>query len=111
MLGTFGLATVLLRNVLERRRELALLRAIGYNSGHFAFMVVTENAFLVFCGLAIGAFAALVAIGPAFLSRGGHVPALSLGLLLMVLVIGLLASVAATIAALRMPLLPSLRAE
>src|SRR5206468_6409290 len=39
VLGTLGLATVLLRNVLERRRELALLRAIGYNAGHFALMV------------------------------------------------------------------------
>ncbi|HLF83510.1 MAG TPA: ABC transporter permease, partial [Blastocatellia bacterium] len=111
VLGTLGLATVLLRNVLEQRRELALLRAIGYNPGHFALMVITENAFLVFSGLVTGAVSALIAIGPAFFSRGGHVPALSLGLLGLVLVIGLLASVAATIAALRMPLLPSLRAE
>jgi len=111
VLGTLGLATVLLRNVLERRRELALLRAIGYNSGHFALMVITENAFLMFCGLVMGALSALVAIGPAFFSRGGHFPALSLGLLVVVLVIGLMASVAATVAALRTPLLPSLRSE
>ena len=111
ILGTLGLATVLLRNVLERRRELALLRAIGYNAVHFALMVITENAFLVVCGLVTGALSALVAIGPAFFSRGGHVPALSLGLLLVVLVIGLMASVAATVAALRTPLLASLRSE
>ncbi|HWO01150.1 MAG TPA: ABC transporter permease, partial [Blastocatellia bacterium] len=111
VLGTLGLATVLLRNVLERRRELALLRAIGYNSRHFALMIISENAFLVFCGLVTGALAALVAIGPAFFSRGGHVPALSLVLLLIVFVTGLLASVAATVAALRTPLLPSLRSE
>ena len=30
LLGTVGLAAVLLRNVLERRRELALLGAVGY---------------------------------------------------------------------------------
>lgn len=111
VLGTLGLATVLLRNVLERRRELALLRAIGYNSRHFALMVITENAFLVWCGLVIGALCALVAIAPAFISRGGHVPALSLWLLSSVFATGLLASLAATIAALRAPLLPSLRAE
>ena len=29
LLGTVGLATVLMRNVLERRRELALLGAVG----------------------------------------------------------------------------------
>ncbi len=54
MLGTIGLAIVLLRNVLERRREMALLRAVGYNSKHFTLMVVTENAFLVCCGLVTG---------------------------------------------------------
>jgi hypothetical protein len=111
VLGTLGLATVLLRNVLERRRELALLRAIGYNSRHFALMVISENAFLVCCGLAIGASCALLAIAPAFVSRGGHLPTLSLWLLVIVFVTGLLASMAATVAALRAPLLPSLRAE
>jgi putative ABC transport system permease protein len=111
VLGTLGLATVLLRNVLERRRELALLRAIGYNSGHFALMVITENAFLVSCGLVTGSLCALVAIGPAFVSRGGNFPALSMWLLLSVFVTGLFASLAATVAALRTPLLPSLRAE
>jgi putative ABC transport system permease protein len=30
LLGTFGLATVMLRNVLERQSELALLRAVGF---------------------------------------------------------------------------------
>jgi len=111
VLGTLGLATVLLRNVLERRRELALLRAIGYNSGHFAMMVIAENAFLVVCGLLTGTVCALVAIGPAFISRGGSFPQLSMWMLLVVLVTGLLASVAATFAALRTPLLPALRAE
>jgi hypothetical protein len=111
VLGTLGLATVLLRNVLERRRELALLRAIGYNASHFVLMVVTENAYLVCCGILTGALCAMLAIGPAFVSRGGHLPALSLWLLLAVFVTGLLASLGATIAALRAPLLPSLRAE
>jgi hypothetical protein len=111
VLGTLGLATVLLRNVLERRRELALLRAIGYNSIHFTLMVIGENALIVCCGLVTGAACALIAIAPVFLSRGGHLPALSLWLLLFVFVIGLLASLAATIAALRAPLLPALRAE
>ena len=34
LLGTIGLATVMFRNVLERRRELALLRAVGYDARH-----------------------------------------------------------------------------
>ena len=35
LLGTVGMATVLMRNMLERRRELALLGAVGYRRGDF----------------------------------------------------------------------------
>ncbi len=112
VLGTFGLGAVLLRNVLERRRELALLRAVGYNAGHLSLMVLAENALLLFAGLAIGAGCAVVAIAPAWLERGGGVPLLSLGgLLLVVVATGLAASLAATVAAVRSPLLAALRAE
>jgi len=111
VLGTLGLAAVLLRNVLEQRRELGLLRAIGYDSGHFALMVITENGVLVVFGLVTGALCALIAIGPALVSRGAHVPAISLWMMLFVLITGLFASVAATVAVLRLPLLASLRAE
>ncbi len=112
LLGTLGLAAVLLRNVLERRRELALLRAVGYNSAHFTVMVIGENALLLFCGLVTGTACALLAIAPVFFERGGRMPNVSLGLLLLgVLVSGLAASFVATWAALRSPLLPALRAE
>ena len=43
VLGTIGLLAVLLRNVLERRAELALLRAIGYRQATLAAMVVAEH--------------------------------------------------------------------
>ena len=112
VLGTFGLGAVLLRNVLERRRELALLRAVGYDAGHLSLMVLAENAFLLSSGLAIGAGCAVVAIAPAWLERGGGVPLLSLGgLLFVVVATGLAASLAATVAAVRSPLLGALRAE
>ncbi|HZG52128.1 MAG TPA: ABC transporter permease, partial [Pyrinomonadaceae bacterium] len=112
ILGTLGLATVLLRNVLERRRELALLRAVGYNARHLALMVVAENALLLFCGLLTGVVCALLAIAPAFYARGGRLPAASLAVVLAAIVVtGLAASLLATAAVLRAPLLPALRAE
>lgn len=111
-LGTLGMAAVLLRNVLERRRELALLRAVGYNAKHFALMAVAENALLLLCGLVTGTACALLAIAPVFFSRGGRLPNFSLGLLLLaVLISGLLASLVATAATLRSPLIPALRSE
>ena len=112
ILGTFGLGAVLLRNVLERRRELALLRAVGYDARHLSLMVLAENAFLLFAGLAAGTSCAIIAIAPAWMERGGGVPLLSLGgLLLVVVATGLTASLAATVAAVRSPLLGALRAE
>jgi len=112
LLGTLGMAAVLLRNVLERRRELALLRAVGYNSSHFTLMVIAENAFLLVCGLVTGTVCALLAIAPVFFSRQARGASISLGLLLLaVLISGLAASIVATWAALRAPLLPALRAE
>ena len=112
ILGTLGMAAVLLRNVFERRRELALLRAVGYNSSHFALMVISENVLMLCCGVGIGFVCALLAIAPVFFERGGRLPNVSLGLLLLaVLLSGALASLVATLAALRSPLLPALRAE
>jgi ABC-type lipoprotein release transport system permease subunit len=112
VLGTLGLGAVLLRNVLERRSELALLRAVGYNSAHFSTMIVAENAFLLFCGLLTGFACALLAISPVIFSRGGQLPTVSLGLLLLgVLAAGLAASLLAAMVAIRSPLLAALRAE
>ena len=112
ILGTLGLGAILLRNVLERRRELALLRALGYTQTDFLAMVVAENVLLLVGGLVVGTFCALLAIAPMFLDRGGRLPVVTLAILLVgVLGTGLLASLGATVAALRSPLLPALRAE
>jgi ABC-type antimicrobial peptide transport system permease subunit len=112
ILGTAGLAAVMLRNILERRRELALLQAMGYRPADLAVMVLSESLFLLLSGLAIGTVCALLAIAPAFSSRGGRFSVVSLGLLLLgVLLSGLLASVVAMRAVTRAPLLAALRAE
>jgi ABC-type lipoprotein release transport system permease subunit len=112
ILGTLGLAAVLMRNALERRKELALLRAVGYDRSDFRFMILAENASLLISGLMTGTVCALLAIAPAFVSRGGHLPFGNIVLLLMVvLVTGFLASLIATRAALRSPLLSALRSE
>jgi putative ABC transport system permease protein len=112
LLGTVGLAAVLARNVLERRRELALLRAVGYRRINLAVVILSENALLLVGGLAIGAFCALVAIAPAIASRGGHVAVLSvLGWLVIILMAGLLASVLSAVLTIRIPLLPALRSD
>lgn len=112
LLGTVGLAAVLLRNVLERRRELALLRATGFQPSHLMLMVVAENALLLSCGLLTGIVCALLAVAPALFARGGQLSIVSLLLLLaVVFVTGLAASLAAVTVVKQAPLLAALRAE
>jgi hypothetical protein len=112
LLGVAGLTTVLARNALEQRGELALLRAVGYRARHLTRMVLAENAALVGLGFLAGAVPALVAIAPMLLDRRGTVP--------LLVVAGLLAALAVTFALVswlavafvrRLPLLASLRSE
>jgi len=112
LLGTLGLGVVLIKNVLERRGELATLRAFGFRRGILAALVVVENAFLLLVGLGVGGVAGLAAVAPHLAAGGAEVPWGALGAtLLAVFVVGLLASLTAVAATLRVPLLPVLKAE
>jgi ABC-type antimicrobial peptide transport system permease subunit len=112
ILGTLGLAAVLLRNVLERRQELALMRSIGYRRTVLAGIVLSENLVLVSWGLVSGLICALIAVGPALAARGGSFPFMMAGMILLsVFAAGALSSVWAVVAAFRSPLLAALRSE
>jgi hypothetical protein len=113
LLGTVGLAAVLLRNVLERRRELALLGAVGFGRSRLLLIVIAESALLLTLGLAIGTACALVAIAPAAAERGMLLPVGAGQWLLLfgVFATGLVSSVVATRAALHARLLEALRTE
>jgi ABC-type antimicrobial peptide transport system permease subunit len=112
LLGTAGLATVMFRNVLERRRELALLRAVGYDRRHVSTMMAGETAILLLSGLGAGVACACVAIAPAWLGRGGSLPGIGLvALLVAILLVGLASAAIATRAAMRGDVLPALRAQ
>ncbi len=112
LLGTFGLAAVQLRSVLERRRELAILRATGFRRRTLAALVTLENAVLLSTGLACGVVAAAVAVWPHIRSGAAAIPWASLaGTLGLVLGSGLAANIAAVHAALRWPLLATLRGD
>ena len=112
LLGAVGLAATQWRSVLERRGELALLRAIGFRRRRLATLVMLENATLLVGGLGIGVLAALVAVGPHWLSGQASLPMASLAATLaVVLAAGLAAGLLAVRAALQADLLPALREE
>jgi ABC-type antimicrobial peptide transport system permease subunit len=112
LLGSAGLGVIVLRNVLERRGELALLRAVGLNHRALHRLVFSEHALLLSLGLLVGTASALVAVLPALRSPGANVPYASLALtLLAVFVSGFAWTWAAAAFALRGPLLDALRNE
>ncbi len=112
LLGSVGLGVVVLRNVLERRNELAVLLAVGFRRGAVKRLVVHEHGTLLLAGLGVGVVAALVAVLPALLAPGGEFPYASLALTLgAVLVSGGLWTWLAASLALRGRLLDALRNE
>jgi hypothetical protein len=112
LLGTVGLGIVLIRNIIERRGELATLRACGYRRSSLTVMVLAENAFLLLVGILVGSLSALMAVAPRYLGGDLQVPLGSILITLaLVLVVGMFASVASVISALRVPLLPVLKEE
>lgn len=112
LLGSLGLAVVLLRGVWERRGELALLRALGFRRATLGWLVLAENAFLLLVGLLAGTASALAAVSPHLLGGGGSIPWMHLlGLLAGVVLVGLIAGALATASMLRAPLILALRRE
>ena len=71
LLGTAGLALVVLRNTLERRAELAALSALGFPARSVRWLILSEHGLLLAMGLAAGAAPALVAVLPAVRASGG----------------------------------------
>lgn len=95
LMGTLGLSAVMLRNVLERRREIALLRALGFRTTRIIWLIAAENTALLFWGLLTGTVSALIAMLPHLKSTGADVPWSELGLTLAaVAVVGTLAAIA-----------------
>jgi hypothetical protein len=112
LLGSFGLGVVLLRNVFERRSELALLLAVGFRRSSVRWLVLSEHAFLLLIGLLVGIIAAMIAVLPALVLPGRQLPFATLGTTLgAVFICGLIWTMAAAWIALRGPLLPALRNE
>ncbi len=110
LLGSAGMGIVVLRNVLERRGELAVLLAIGFRRPNLRWLVLSEHAALLWLGLGLGVAAALVAVLPALLSPRGELPYLSLTVTLgAVLISGMIWAWAATSLALRGELMEALR--
>ncbi|MBI1249249.1 FtsX-like permease family protein [bacterium] len=112
LLGTFGLAAVQLRTILERRAELALLRAAGFSKGRLQSLVMRETLLLLLGGLATGVISALVTVVPHMLLGDASVPFVTLGEMLgLILLVGVISGGLAVRSALRGNIVPALRGD
>ena len=110
LLGTGGLAVLILRNVQDRRMELAVLRAVGLPRNTLVGLVVREHCLLLVSGVAVGLVSALVAVAPVVARNDQTVSWTALMAPLgAVLGVGLLAAVFATRAAMGGRMVDALR--
>lgn len=68
MLGTVGLAVILARTILERRREIAFMEAVGFQMSRQFWLLFTEYLILLTAGILAGFLTAVVATLPSFVS-------------------------------------------
>jgi len=112
VLGCVAIGVVVLRNVLERRGELALLRAVGFTKAKLVWMVLCEHWALLALGMVCGVAAAVIAVTPALRSPTAAAPLTSwLTTIAAVAASGILWTCLAAAAALRGNLLDALRSE
>lgn len=112
LLGSIGLGVMVMRNVLERRGELAMLLCVGFTRRMVASMVVSEHLLLLLGGTAVGVVASAVAIWPTVSAPGATVPfALLAALLAGMLAAGFCWIVLASRVAMKGRLIEAVRSE
>lgn len=70
LIGTVGLAAIIAKSMIERKREIALMTALGFKFGNIFKMVFQEFSILFAGGLFIGTAAAFIATLPTLLDGG-----------------------------------------
>ena len=87
LVGTFGLVVVLSRSILERKQEIALLKALGYRRREIRRLVVREYLVLLLVGIGTGFVTAVVATLPSILNSHAGTSFNSILLWLVILVV------------------------
>ena len=112
LIGSLGIGIIMVRQVMERRNELALMRAVGFARAALARMIFSEYAPLLMAGVIIGAAASGIAALPTYLTPGAPMPLYEMiGTVVLLLIAGSLSLTWASRRATAGDLLPALRNE
>lgn len=85
LIGTIGLAVLLARSILEREKEIALLKAVGYSRKRIGRLIFNEYMGLFLIGTVAGFLSAVVATLPSFISDNSEISISSVLWILMLL--------------------------
>ncbi|UCG69556.1 MAG: FtsX-like permease family protein [Thermoplasmata archaeon] len=61
IIGTLGFGIVASRNMLERRTEIGILRAIGFSKEMILKVLILENSYVILCAMIIGTLSGIIA--------------------------------------------------
>jgi putative ABC transport system permease protein len=112
VLGTLGLGVAQLRGAMERRSELAAMRAMGFSKPRLIWALALENGWQLLRGIGVGLTAALLAAAPVLWNGSASRAVTSpLWMLVWVIILGLSFCLGAAVLAVRQPLLASLRSD
>jgi ABC-type antimicrobial peptide transport system permease subunit len=74
MLGCIGLGLIVVRNLIERQGEMAMMRAVGFSKATILRMVCYEHVYLLVAGLLAGLVCAVVSVTPSIRAASGQLP-------------------------------------
>jgi ABC-type antimicrobial peptide transport system permease subunit len=112
ILGTFGLGIIVIRNIRERQKEIAIYLAIGYKRKFIFRLLAAEYLFILVSGIFIGTISALTGLLPSIVNSSSPLPwSYIIAILLVVLLNGLFWIVVPIKSALKKNIVISLRSE
>lgn len=74
ILGSAGMGIVVARNILERRSEIGLLKAVGYSDSQLRRVLLLEHWIILALGFVIGVVSSFAAMWPSLTTPGVRLP-------------------------------------
>lgn len=112
IIGAAGFGIVVIRNILERREELAIMYAVGFSRKVIRELLIIEHLILILFGVLSGGIAAGISAVPAVISSRAPVPwNLVIGILAGIIICGICCVYAAALFAIKATPIKALRKE
>ncbi|MBF0198133.1 MAG: ABC transporter permease [Planctomycetes bacterium] len=87
IIGSLGLGIMILICTYERRSQLSLLKALGFNHGHIFQLIAKEHIILLATGTFVGLSSALISSLPLLVTQPGDFPFFSCAIFILLLIL------------------------